>query len=346
MPEILKRTVSKLERFTGNPEIGEPSWDDIRVFLVCVEEVSLRKAANALGTSTSTLTRRIDRMEKALGVRLFKRLPEGIVLTDEGASLLEAAQAMGTAANAFMRTRLSMDDDEKGEVTVSITEGIGSYWVMPKVLEFNRSFPQVSLNLRCAMDSADVLRQEADVSIQFVRPENPDLKVCSLGFIHIYPFAAQSYLDIYGTPVKDQDLIKHRFVQQVAPQIDDSVFLDYFTHDIKDNIALRTNGSAAHFHAVMRGSVIGALPTYIYALGAPLVPLDIDNRTSYPLELWMTYHPDVKKVSRKALTIEWLKDIFDTKMNPWFREEFVHPSELLKYVSDDMRLFRESSYLL
>ncbi len=344
MQEILKRTVSKLERFTGNPNIGEPSWDDIKRFLVCVEEASFRKAAVALNTSTATLTRNIDRMEKVLGVRLFKRLPEGAVLTEEGHILLEAAQGMGAAANEFMRTRMSMDDDEKGEVTVSITEGIGSYWVMPKTLEFKRSFPQVSLNLRCAMDSADVLRQEADVSIQFIRPENPDLKVCSLGFLHIYPFAAQSYLDIYGTPLKDEDLKNHSFVQQVAPQIDDSVFLDYFTHDIKNNIALRTNGSAAHFHAILQGSVIGALPTYIYAMGAPLVPLDIENRTSFPLELWMTYHPDVKKVSRKAMTIEWLRDIFDTKMYPWFREEFIHPRELLKYVSDDMRLFGERSY--
>ncbi len=346
MQKILKTSVSNLERFTGSPTVKEPSWDLIKTFLVCVEVESFRKAAGPLGTSFPTVTRRIDSLEKDLGIRLFKRVPEGLVLTDEGQNLLEAAQAMDTAANNFMRTRLSMDDHESGEVTVSVTEGLGSYWVMPKVLEFKRSFPQASLNLRCAMDHADVLRMETDISIQFIEPENPELIRCHLGTIHAYPFAAQSYLDIYGTPETDADLINHSFVQQLAPQLDDNVFFDYFTHDIKNNIAVRTNGSTSHFHAILQGAGIGVLPTYVYALGAPIVPLDIGDRGSHKLDIWLAYHPDVRKVSRKATTIDWIRDIFDTKMHPWFREEFMHPAELLKYVSDDMRLYRESSYKL
>ncbi|HWN48358.1 MAG TPA: LysR family transcriptional regulator, partial [Xanthobacteraceae bacterium] len=66
------------------PKINPVSWDDIRVFIACAQAESFRKAARSLRLSSSTVLRRIDRFEKALGAPIFERLPEGVILTGEG----------------------------------------------------------------------------------------------------------------------------------------------------------------------------------------------------------------------------------------------------------------------
>ncbi|MBY4854658.1 LysR family transcriptional regulator, partial [Burkholderia contaminans] len=65
------------------------SWDDIRYFLAVMRGGSLSAAARALQVQHSTVARRIDALESALGIRLFDRLPRGWPPTDEGLHLAE-----------------------------------------------------------------------------------------------------------------------------------------------------------------------------------------------------------------------------------------------------------------
>lgn len=329
MPTSTQRPAAKIERPVFAQDVSQLSWDDIRVFLACTEDASFRKASISLGLSSSTVVRRIERLESALGTRLFNRLPEGVTLTREGLSLLNSGREMERAIFDVLRTRGSDEDWARGTVAVSITEGLGSYWVMPQLVEFQRNHPNIIVNLRCAMESADVLRLEADMAIQFQHPPNPDLKVVKLGRLHVYPFAAQSYIDIYGAPKTAKDMLNHRLVHQVAPQLDDDAWARFLgVPDLEGIVGVRTNASTAHFYAVEKGAGIGVLPTFAAALGAPVVPVDLGG--SYHLDIWLTYHPDVRKTKRTAMMIDWIRSIFDPKVYPWFRDEFIHPSELAR----------------
>jgi DNA-binding transcriptional LysR family regulator len=174
----------------------------------------------------------------------------------------------------------------------------------------------------------DVGRMEADVAIQIVRPTNLDLKVVKLGRFHIYPFAAPKYLETFGTPQSKADLARHRIIDQVSPQIAEG-FLEKLIglESIEGVVAVRTNASSAHFYAIEQGIGIGVLPTYAIPLGADVVPLDLGIRQE--VDIWLTYHPDVREVPRVSLFIDWLRDIFDPAKYPWFRDEFIHPNELI-----------------
>jgi hypothetical protein len=68
------------------------------------------------------------------------------------------------------------------------------------------------------------------------------------------------------------------------------------------------------------------LPTYAQAIGAQLVPLDMG--VVHPIDIWMTYHPDAKRIPRVKRTIEWIIQSFDPQRFPWFRDEFIHPDKL------------------
>jgi len=183
------------------------------------------------------------------------------------------------------------------------------------------------------MESADVLRLEADMAIQFTRPTSPNLMIVKLGRLHLHAFASQDYLDNYGKPTSIDELVNHKFVQQVAPQLDDRILANLFgLDDISDMTSIRSNTSTAHFYAIEKGAGIGVLPTFAVALGAPVVPLDIAR--PHHLDVWLTFHPDVKKTPRKLRVISWLREIFDPKIYPWFRDEFIHPDTLAEQLPE------------
>ena len=62
------------------------------------------------------------------------------------------------------------------------------------------------------------------------------------------------------------------------------------------------------------------------ALGPQLVPLDLGIMQA--MDIWMAYHPDVKRIARVKRTIDWIVQSFDPQQFPWFRDEFIHPNKL------------------
>lgn len=75
--------------------------------------------------------------------------------------------------------------------------------------------------------------------------------------------------------------------------------------------------------AVVHGAGIGILPTYAASIYPELVLLDI--APPQPLDIWITYHADAKRIARIRRTIEWVTRCFDPRLYPWFRDDFVHP---------------------
>src|SRR5260221_4016170 len=144
---------------------------------------------------------------------------DGIRLTPEGREVLEAARRMNEASFGVNRAWSQAPPALSGEVRLAVTEGLGTFWLAPRLVEFQRAYPGLLVDLKCEMRSADVLRLEADVAVQLEEPENPDLKRIKIGRLHVVPFVSPSYVEIYGMP-KDMDDLRqnHRVVIQNAEQ--------------------------------------------------------------------------------------------------------------------------------
>lgn len=328
MNKISQRPVAKTDQPIGPALLDRVSWDDLKLFIAVARTLSFRKAALSTRTSSSTIVRRIDRLESELGLRLFDRLPDGVGLTAEGKAIYAVAQDMERASHS-LRAYLDQDMTTRGVVRCAITEGLGTFWILPHLADFNRANPYTIVDLRCSMESSDVLRMEADLAIQLVPPNRPDLKVVRLGRLHIYPFASKRYVEMFGLPTSIEDMKKHRLIDQTSPQLDEGAWPRLLNlQNVEGIVALRTNASTAHFYAIERGIGIGGLPTYAFALGADVVPVDIGIK--HHMDIWLTYHPDAKDVKRIALFMEWIRSLFDTKRYPWFGDEFIHPNDLAK----------------
>lgn len=305
-------------------------WDGIRIFLEVARRGSFRSASEHLGYSINALRRRIDDLEQQLGTVLLTRHVDGIRVTPEGSKILAVAERMETASFDITRIRDQASPLLSGEVKIAVTEGLGTFWLAPRLVEFQRSYPRLIIDLNCAMRSADVLRMEADASVQLTQPTAPDLKVVKLGRLHSMPYASRAYVDTYGVPKKLEDMLQHRIVLQMAEQTSTQEVFAQLARGIPQEgwIAVRTNVSSAHYWAIAKGAGIGWLPTYASAIGARIVPLDLDLRFSF--DIWLTYHPEAKRIPRVKRSIEWIIESFDARHFPWFRDEFIHPDDLPK----------------
>lgn len=337
MPTLLQGGAA----LTQHPAAPDPfdgiQWDNVRIFLRCAELGSFRKAADRLGVNASTVARRIDALERHLGYQLFIRVNEGLALTPEGRSLIEAARAVERSFYDLYRRMEAPRSDHRGAVRVSITEGLGTFWVVPLLVEFTRQHPSLIVELYCAVESADVLKLEADLSIQFVRPDHPEQKVVRLGRLHNVPFASKSYADRYGLPKNKREMADHRIVDQIGRQLEQGAWARHLELDnVEGIVGIRSNTSSAVFYAIEKGGGIGALPSYACALGADLVYVDID--VHQPIDIWLTYHPDARKTKRIGHVIDWFRSIFEPARYPWFRDDFIHPYDLMNMVPEDIEL--------
>src|ERR1700751_2136312 len=196
-----------------------PDWDAARVFLEVARGGSFRSAAERLGLSINAVRRRIDDFERQTGTTMFIRDVHGARLTEEGMHVVAAVERMEAASFDLLRASAPLAGSLTGEVRVAVTEGLGTFWLAPRLVEFQRSFPNILIDLHCAMRSADVSRHEADVAIQLVRPTMLDVKQVKLGRMHLMFFASEQYLTTYGVPKTAQELVKHRLVMQLADDI-------------------------------------------------------------------------------------------------------------------------------
>src|SRR3954469_3878973 len=289
MHSLAERGVPLEERPKTNIS-GLSDWDAARIFLEVVRCGSFRSAAERLSLSINAVRRRIDDFERQTGTTLFTRDVHGTRLTDEGALVVSAVEQMEAAAFDVLRTSDSTTNALAGEVRVAITEGLGTFWLAPRLVEFQQAYPKILVDLHCAMRSADVSRHEADIAIHLARPATLDVKLVRLGRMHVMFFASQKYLDTYGMPKSVEDVVKHRLVLQVSDEAAaNDAFASFFPgYQQRDLVVMRTNVSSANYWAVAHGAGIGVFPTYACAFGGKIIPLEVDLPWSY--DIWLSYH--------------------------------------------------------
>lgn len=317
------------ERILRRPSKTLPDWENAHLFLELSRLKSFRATAASLGISINALRDRVEDFERSLGMTLITRHVDGVRPTPEGARVLSAIAKMEEASFELLQTCERNDRSMAGKVRLAVTEGLGALWIGSKLIEFQRANPGLMVYMSAAMRSADVLRLEADISVQLTRPTAKDLRVVKLGRLHLVLFAAQSYLNTYGEPSNIADLANHRIVLQADDDPTAQMFLDRALPGMRTEglVALSSNVSSVHYLSIAKGAGVGHLPTYVYAVGAPVVPLKFQLYRS--VDIWMTYHSGAARVPRVRHMIDWLIRSFSPKTFPWFRDEFIPPEELM-----------------
>ena len=169
-------------------------WNQTRAFLVTAEEGTLSAAAKALGMTQPTLSRQVSALEAQLGIRLFERVGQRLVLTDSGVELLEHARLMGSTALQFSLAATGQSQQLEGSVTISAGE-LDAVFRLPKIIAtLRREEPGIDIEVIVTNEASDLKRREADIAIRSFRPTQNDLIAKKLGEEVIWLYGTQEYL--------------------------------------------------------------------------------------------------------------------------------------------------------
>lgn len=200
-----------MQKFTS-----EFDWDHARVFLAVAREGQLLAAARKLKLDQATVTRRINALEAALGVRLLDRRTTGSELTVAGRAFLDHAAKIETE---FLNLRSSLTQDSsavEGTVRIGAPDGLGTLFLASRFTPLLRQHPQLAIQLVPLPRSFSLSKREADIAITVERPVEGRLKVRKLADYSLSLFASADYLAT-APPLKSKaDLANHRLISYVS----------------------------------------------------------------------------------------------------------------------------------
>ena len=324
MPMQIDDTVTR--RLKGSSQIEQLPWDDLRLFVLVGREGSLRKAAARGGVSAATLFRRMAELEKAIGVRLLNRVPEGVSLTDVGRRVLGVVENMFAPVHDLDRI-LSEERADRTFVSIAVTQGLGVNWLIPNAEMFQAAHPTIGLDFRVSNEVADILRFDSDLGIQMRPPTEQDLIATKIGRMHFELFASTGYFERHGKPETVEALRNHRFVEQRDGHVDKGHLATLAGELRSVQIAARVSGSCGAISAIENGLGIGVLPNYSVAFGNRVVPVGLPLRNHR--DIWLTYRGDQRRSPGVAATIDWIKSMFDPRRWNCFQDEYVAIDNIL-----------------
>lgn len=281
---------------------GDLRWDDVRYFLELARQGTLSAAARSLKVEHSTVARRVDALEKRVGLRLFDRLPKQWAITPEGELLLQHALRIEEEAHAFSRASVGATSLQ-GTVRISATPSLSSHFITPRLAELYRQWPEISLELAGERREVNLFRREADLAVRYGRPEEPGLaarKLATVGFGLYAGNAWQGHArenwkfigyddSLNGTP--QQQWLEKQVVRG-APYV------------------LRANDVATLYQACRNNLGITILPNYLARDDTALFRIPgVDCPVAR--ELWLVVHPDVRRSPRVKAVAEAMASLFE-----------------------------------
>jgi DNA-binding transcriptional LysR family regulator len=283
-------------------------WNDLKFFIAAANGRSLSAASQQLGVSPSTVSRRIDALEAALQVKLFRPHPNGYDLTAAGKDLLAPADRAEAQMRVFERTAREKDGDLAGPVRIDTPELLRQEVLLPWVAAYLQNHPDIRIELRCSVRPMRLTGEVADIVLRLVLPERGSYRQRRLGHVVFVIYAVQSYIARHGAPASHADLYRHRVIgwtEDLRYQAM-ATFLEALCPGLQP--ALRLSSFGAQMVAVKSGLGLAVLPCFAAEV-AGLVPVRPDGPRLAP-DLWMLLHEQAAALPRvqllKAALIEVL----------------------------------------
>jgi DNA-binding transcriptional LysR family regulator len=286
---------------------GQFDWDDLQSFLAVARSGRLTVAARRMGVDHTTLGRRLQSLERALGANLFERHATGYSLTAQGESLLASAEAMEGLAMTIMEDLAGSAGSLSGAVRIGTPDGFGSFFLAPRIGQLATRHPDLEVQLVAMPRLFSLSKREADIAISLAQPDAGRLHGRKLTDYELGLYAARSYVAASPPIASVADLPGHRFISYIddllyTPELD---YLPQISRDIRPQ--LKSASLVAQFRAVEAGAGIAVLPCFLvndHANLVRLLPADVSLIRSF----WLLIHSDLRHLSRIRVTAEFIAE--------------------------------------
>jgi DNA-binding transcriptional LysR family regulator len=282
-------------------------WDELRVLLAIQRGRSYAIAGRALGVDGTTVSRRLRELETSIGAHLVERTPDGLVLTATGLRAIRVAEQVEELVTGLDRELLGADERIEGDVRVTAGEGLLVHAIAPAVPKLQARYPGLKLEFIGATRTLDLARREADVAVRLSRPREPGLVTRKLGVLEYGLYASADYLRRKGTPRRVAELANHDFVAFDA-SLDSIPEMRWLAkHVPPERLVLRASTLPVLLSACVSGVGILAMAE-LFGNAAPLTRV-LPSQELPSREAWGVVHPDLRRVARVKVVLDWLAEV-------------------------------------
>ena len=185
-------------------------FNDILIFIQLVEMGSFTKAAQKLNTTQATVSRRMQELERELGLALVTRNTRGLEITPVGMDLYiklkDSEQHMKNVIDEIKNS----NDSAVGRIRVSLASVVAFKLISPYIPKFLRDNPGITLETYYQSHPVDLVKEPFDIAITSELPKQLTTLTKKLATFKLKLFCTPSYAEKYGIPTTVEELKKHQ----------------------------------------------------------------------------------------------------------------------------------------
>ena len=218
MEDVERVQCLDLPRYRCPVESKRPELSDIALFVEVAKRRSFSRAAEALGIPNSSLSRRISRLERAVGATLLHRSSRRVELTELGRRYFERCEKIVEEAEAAHDQLVRDSSSPKGKIRMSVPVDFGLIFIAPALVEFARLYTDLTFDVDMSPRRVDLLAEHYDLAIRVGDLDDSSLVTRRLATVEVSLYASPAYLNVTGVPQTPADLSVHSCLRMLLPE--------------------------------------------------------------------------------------------------------------------------------
>ncbi|WP_342643777.1 LysR family transcriptional regulator [Rhodoligotrophos ferricapiens] len=241
---------------------------NIRLFLKVVQTGSFSAAGRLVGLSPASVSRQINTLEHALGVRLIYRTSRKLTLTEVGQIYYERASDIIQEFDTLESIVSEHHAKPRGLLHVHTRVAVGTRLLASALPAFYENYPEIRVKLWLTEEPRDLIEHKIDVAIRLGNLDEPSLAVRKLwDASRRIIFASPEYLARSPKLEHPDDIVHHRCLTYLDGRFDDGSALWRFrektgTRDIRVTGPIQVNNSEIVRECALAGMGLGLLPKW------------------------------------------------------------------------------------
>jgi DNA-binding transcriptional LysR family regulator len=289
------------------------NWSDIQLFEAAAGSGSLSAGARSLGISQPQMSRRLQQLEQALGVRLFDRTPQGLRPTPAGRRLIPLAEQMRTAADAIERVKPDLASTHVTVVRISVDE-IREKFLTCHIARLAKELHDIELEIFSGHIHPDHASRKTDVQIRSCLPDSESLVAKRLGRTRYGLYGHEDLIAAHGNLESDESLRRSPWIG-IAPDHlwypEQKRWLEEFFSEPSE---LRFNTMTGVLNAARMGVGLALLPSFMAENHPELERLECQAATLETVE-YLVVHRDLLREPAIRRTVNALATLYRTEMS-------------------------------
>ncbi len=293
------------------------NWDDLNLFLRVAQANSMSTAARHLKLSVATISRRLEALERQLGISLVKRTPRGLTLTAHGVALQQHTRDCADRMASIERFAAALKTASNTPfIRISATEPVISEIFAPHIGGFVTEHPTIRIEMRVENSLVSLALNDADIALRLTRPSGDSLMAKRLKPLEMGLFGRSDYVASI-TMIDGPDLSRATFISY-----DDSYGLIPELRWILEGrrnsqVQIRTSSTRGIANSVASGAGLAIMPKVFARRYPDLVEVELpDGPAITERNIWIVWHRDMSHRTGIRETIRWMEACFRHAAHP------------------------------